>query len=146
MPKDKNVKKKRNNPVVRYMIYCIIVAALFTGISFSRYSTETPAGDSARVAKLNVSITHSAWTGGEYYDETVNAAGASVSYTFTVTNNSEVPVRVRLVIDSSDIAVSADTVGWFDLDLGAAKNVTLTTTGKMDGNNVKCRFEYEQII
>ena len=141
---------KKNNikiPYVRYMAYMLIVMLTVTSASLSRFKMSSSAGDSARVAEFNVSVTHAAgWSAGEFNDIVATGIGGSKDYIFTVTNNSEVAVRARLVVESSSgQAAAVNPSGWFDLQCNNSRNVTVNVVGDAGGNNVKMHVEYEQI-
>lgn len=133
---------RRSLPIVRYMLYLLIVTLTVSGVSLSRYATSSPGADQARVAKLDVVVTHPGWNN---YDVSSHATGGTKGYELRVTNNSEVAVRARLVIDGSGGSVFASPSGWFDLPLGAWQDIAVTVTGTAGGNVVQMHVEYEQI-
>ncbi|MCL2813890.1 MAG: hypothetical protein FWD23_04760 [Oscillospiraceae bacterium] len=132
-------------PVIGYLVYFLIVTTIVTGVSFSKYSVNSPAGDTARVAEFDVVITPLGWSNDNISS---HASGKNKVYTLTAANNGEVAVRARLVIDSSTVSNSCvvSPSGWFELAaLGGMQNVTVSITGHPAGNEVKMRVEYEQI-
>jgi len=142
----KREKSSFKLPLVRFTVYVLLLAVLLTGATFSRYSSNFETGDSARVASFSVSfVQHDTWSIDEFNDVTAHELNGSKTYTFTVTNTGEVAIRVRLVVDVNDLAVTVNPTGWFNLAVGAAQTVTLNTKGKIDGHDVKFYFEYEQI-
>ena len=139
-------KQREKLPFVRYVLYVLLVTFTVTSVSFSRYSTTSSFDDLARMANFNVSVTHAPWSQGEYADISSHALNGDKLYTFTVTNNSEVPVRARLIVDSHDgQAPVVNPATWFTLTAAASQNVAVTVVGAIDGNDVNLRVEYEQI-
>ena len=139
-------EQREKLPLVRYVLYVLLVTFTVTGVSFSRYSTTSSLEDLARMANFNVSVTHAPFSHGEYADISSHVLNGNKAYVFTVTNNSEVTVRARLVVDSYDgEAPTVNPSTWFDLASNAAQNVTITVVGAVDGNDVNLRVEYEQI-
>ena len=133
-------------PFIRCLIYLLIVTATVTGVSLSRYSTSSGGSDSARVAKFDVVISHVEWSEDENNDIfLVLTPGGTRNYVFTVTNNSEVAVRARLIIISSSYTATENPSGWTDISPNSSKNITVTVTGTFEGNHVKVHIEYEQI-
>jgi len=138
--------KKPALPLVRYMAYLLIVTTAITGVSLSRYSTSSSSDDSARVAKFEVVISHIEWSEDENNDISLVSTPDGVrNYVFTVTNNSEVAVRARLIIIASDYTATANPTGWTDISPDNSENITVTVTGTFEGNHVKVYIEYEQI-
>jgi len=130
-------------------MYFLIITTIVTGVSFSRYASGQSSYDTARVAKFNVVVAPNSWS-----DEDVTllkpADPTSKVYGYTITNNSEVAVRVRIVIDSASAGNTTVTVfpaGWFDLAAngGFRNDVTVTVAGVFGGNRVEMSVEYEQI-
>jgi len=143
------MKKKKTYPLIRYLLYLLIVTMTVTGVSLSRYATSVTGTDQARVAKFDVTVTPSGWTNG---GTAAHAAGGSKACDLIVTNNSEVAVYARLVIDSGAANVTsispagtATTSAWFALAIGGSQTVTVNITGSTTGNNVQMHVEYEQI-
>ena len=164
----KNADKKTSLPVIRYLAYLLIATMTVTGVSLSRYSTSSSGSDSARVANFDVVVTHDSWNYGltdGIIDASFNQSSGRL-YTFTITNNSEVSVRARLIIDSYDLLPalnsfspqdlnnSTDRSGWVTIaPKGAPKQITVrlfavSNTGNPivpNGNNVEMHIEYEQV-
>lgn len=94
--------KKSNNrtPYVFYtamvLLCLVLVSAYMTGGMFARYTTSVTGGDSARVAKYDVSI--SALSKTDFSLNSFDQGALSSSCTFTVTSNSEVAVKYSLII------------------------------------------------
>ena len=138
---------------MRYLIYLIIATAIITQASFALYMTSDAQSESGRVAKFNVEVTHDDnWSGGEYIDEVYDEEEGYKVYTFTVTNNSEMPVVARLVIDDYtglEPVVDMSENDWIDgtlLEIGERKDATLYVSGSVGGSNdVEIYFEYDQI-
>ncbi len=113
-------KKEKIKCITMYIMIAILVAVdIFMCFTIAKYTaSSTPAGDSARVAKFDVSITDV--DGGELADkDIVMNLGESLdaqTYDFKVTNNSEVAVSYSLVLtiqdenpyDSSLITITAE--------------------------------------
>ena len=139
-------EKKEKLPIIRYMLYVLVVTITVTGVSLSRYSTTSSTGDNARIAHFDISVTHAPWSKGEYKDISAHALNGSKTYVFTVTNNGEVPVRVRLDIDTYDGQLpTVNPPGWFNLAISGSQNVGVTVIGELDGNDIDLHVEYEQI-
>ena len=133
-------------PLTRYVLYVLLVTLTVTGVAFSRYTTTSSLDAVARMANFNVSVTHATWSHGVYADIASHVLNGNKAYVFTVTNNSEVVVRARLVIDSYDgTAPTVSPSSWFTLAVGASQNVTMTVVGAVDGNDVDLHVEYEQV-
>ena len=134
--------------IARYMLYALIAVVLVTGGSFARYTTKGPALEDARVAEFDVSIALNGWSNN---DVSTHAMGENKVYSYTVTNNSEVAVQVRLVVDSySGLEPQLSSSGWFVLAAGGdSDDVTVTIAGDLIGNGggnvVQMHMEYEQI-
>ena len=142
---DRCREEKEKIPIIRYMLYFLIITFIVTGVSLSRYSMASLEQDTSRVAKFNVSVTHTAWSNGDQ-DISAHKLNGNKVYTFTVTNNSEVAVRARLVIvNNSGPAPATNPPAWFDLAVGGTQNVTVTVNGALDGNVINMRVEYRQI-
>ena len=154
-------KNKRKISVIRYMFYLLIITFVITGVSFARYATGGGSSNSsARVAKLNVVVTHSAWNITGYKDNDVDFNIGTKNYTFTVENKSEVAVRVWLVVDGYDTypSVTPSVLGndWITAGVAVPVNgtnsVTITVSQGNPGyqgiapyeNDVKIYFKYEQ--
>lgn len=50
-------RRKRPLPVLRYLVYLLIVTLVISGVSLSRYSTSSSSGDTARTAKWSIVVT-----------------------------------------------------------------------------------------
>ena len=138
--------RKHPMPLIRYLVYLLIVTTAITGVSLSRYATSSGVNDSARVAKFDVVISHVVWSEDENNDiSLVSAPGGTRNYVFTTQNNSEVAVRARLIIVSSDYIATENPTGWTDIAPHGSENITVTVTGTFEGNHVKVYIEYEQI-
>lgn len=81
-------------PLHTYLSYLLLATFVFTGVSFSKYSTAAVARDSGRVAAFSVGIQ------GEKEDVSLvlNKEKTSATYSFTVTSNSEVRVYDRVTV------------------------------------------------
>ena len=148
-----NPHKPERLPIIRYMIYMLIFTLTVTGTSLSRYASTSSADDVARIAKYSVSATLTTsvtMAYGNYNDVSSHALNSNKNYTFSVTNNSEVSVRARLVVASSDNTVliggvATSTSPWYTLAPGGIQNITITVHGTVGGNDVKLRVESEQL-
>lgn len=103
-------------PVLRYMVYLLIVTSIITGVTFSRYATSFSVRDTARVAQFvyDVAITDPHTTETVTVDPaiyaTVKLADAenclfdevATVREITVTNESEVAVDTNLTIRDID--------------------------------------------
>ena len=124
----------------------LIVTSTVTGVSLSRYATGSKVNDSARTAKFDVVISHAEWSEDENNDIfLVSTPDETRKYVFTVANNSEVDVRVRLKIVSSDHIATVTPKGWTDISHNSSEKITVTATGTFEGNYVKVYIKYEQI-
>ena len=149
------IPRKRKTPIIRYLLYALIVTMTVTGVSLSRYATSESASDTARVADFKVTVSHPGWNQNEFKDieifKNLNVANPNKSYQFTLENDSEVAVRAKFVLDYSDNTVSITSPAgitmnnWFVVDKGETKVVTLNVLGATLGNNAKVHVEYEQL-
>ena len=139
-------------PLIRYLVYFLILTTALTSVSLSRYLSGNSAQHSARVARLEVDVTHTVWTDTTRTDDRdgafyiVGTTNAQRSYLFTVTNNSEVTIRARVIIDHSDISMPAQP--WSAaIPSGSALNITtpIPQGTALFGNDVEMHIEYEQI-
>ena len=146
------MEKKKKLPVVRYMVYMLIITAAVTMVSLSRYSTSSSMGDTSKVAGFNVVITHDNWNVNGHPNKDVYSFGAGTTggtkvYTFTVKNFSEVTVKARLVVDSADQTVTYNPA-WFNVPIGGAPQTVTATVPQgvgFSGNDVSMHIEYEQV-
>lgn len=158
-------KIKFQIPIVRYLVYLLVVTLAVSGVSLSRYSVSSGTIESARVAKLAGTFTHDdTWTIDEYNDFSVLPVGQHKDYVFTIKNDSEVAMRVRImdvstsavlqsnyysVFDGSGQSGVTVTNGWFDFSPAGLPDDTRTVTISLDstttGNNLTIFFEYQQI-
>jgi len=140
---------KKPLPIIRYLLYLLIVTTTVTGVSLSRYATSSSGEYTARIAELDIEITP-AYLGSnradmpEYFYE-LGTTGQTRECLFTVTNNSEVAVRVRLAADS-ELPVVLDP-DWVALDLGGSAVLTADVPQGIDlfSNDAAIHVEYEQI-
>ena len=139
----KNLIKKAS--ITRLLLYALLILSMASiGVSFAQYATRDSFDDAARIANVNVSISHSLK---EEFGEVskVDEVDGTKEYIITVTNNGETPMRVRLVVVGTYI-VSTDCDGWFELEAqGGFRDITITITGIYEGNKVRIYAEYEQI-
>jgi len=145
---------KQNNakpplPIVRYLLYLLLVTTAVTGASFSRYATSSSANDTARVASLNIEVTPD-WAGSNRTDMpehfySVGTAGAVNDCSFIVTNHSEAALRMRLVVED-EIAADYETA-WVELDIGESSTLTadIPVGTSLFSNDAFIHVEYEQI-
>lgn len=154
-------KIKFEIPIVRYLVYLLVVTLAVSGVSLSRYSVSSDTIQSGRVAKLAGSFTHDIWSDGDV-DISVLPLGYTRHYVFTIKNDSEVAMRVRLrdatkeppitnitVVDAGNASVNVDDNGWFDFSpAGSGADTRIVTMGlesTLDGNHLTIFFEYKQI-
>ena len=142
----KDEDKKTSLPIIRYLVYLLIVTTTVTGVSLSRYATSMKVNDSARTAKFDVVISHAEWSEDENNDIfLVSTPDETRKYVFTVTNNSEIDVRARLRIISSDHIATVSPKKWTEISHNSSEKITVTVTGTFEGNRVKAYIKYEQI-
>jgi hypothetical protein len=131
-------------PIMRYMIYMLIITMTISSVSLSRYASSLARDDSAGVAKFDVSVTHDYWGSDEYsHISLVQTIGETTDYIFTVTNDSDVAVRARLVILSATSAYTVDPT--VEIPAYDSRDVSVTIQGLFTGNDVQMYVEYEQI-
>ena len=153
-------EKKKTAPLIRYLVYFLILTTALTSVSMSRYLSGGLGGDSARVAKFNVVVTHTdTWNVNGRSDREVYFFGRTSTgenrtgtlprvYTLNVENRSEVAVRARLVIDSADNTVTCIPLTQeADIPIGQTQAFTLTVSPgqTLFANDARMHFEYEQI-
>lgn len=140
----------------------IVTSALYAG-TLARYTAVASASASARVAKFSITINNGMTDGSVgyfYHGKSMNGATsstaggvartgystASKTRTFTVTNNSEVALRVtpRASAAASRISFSPTYV---DLAPNATSgNITMTITTPLTGTNGAANFYTVQVI
>lgn len=164
-------KIKFEIPIVRYLVYLLVVTLAVSGVSLSRYSVSSGTIESARVAKFDVSVipdepdiwTVDEITGGFSNVSILRADETSRAYSFTITNNSEVAIRARInkvtgepldrsyysVADENDANIEVDSNGWFDFSPAGSgadtRDVTISLVSAGDTTNLTIFFEYQQI-
>ena len=155
-------KKKNNLPIIRYLIYLMVVTMTVSGVSLSRYVSSSAVSDEARVAQFKVAVTQVdsanqpvTWSIDEFNDVSAHTiAAGSKQYIFNVKNNSEVKVEATFFLDSQTYAgatpPAAATVSHtspFILQPGGSQNVTVTIYGGREGIGkiVKVHVEYKQV-
>jgi len=158
-------EKKKTAPLIRYLVYFLILTTALTSVSMSRYLSGGLGGDSARIAKLDVSVapiyTPTPMNGllgpnTDYF--AYNSSVGSKTYTFTVTNNSEVAVRARTVAEheyNPEGTYTVTTSAWVDFapnNGDGSKNIGVTVEkppilnkASILMNDVKIYVEYAQI-
>ena len=142
-------KKKQSLPLIRYLIYLLLVTVTITGVSLSRYSTSVSTDDVARVAKFDVVVSPAVPSG----DVSAHAANGNKVYSFNVTNYSDVTVEVQLFVDSYNtnqptvtyVGSDPPVNGWFRLAPNASRTVDVTIVGISTGNAVSMHVEYRQV-
>lgn len=85
MVNTRGTHKRRRLPAAVYLCYLLVAVLAFTGASVAGYKTENSGGDSARVARFEVTA---APVEGQDTAFKLDAAHLSDSYSFTVTNGS----------------------------------------------------------
>jgi len=140
---------KKPLPYLRYVSYGVIVMTMVSGVALARFATSSGGADGARVAELDVVVTHGGtWSGGYYADVSSHVAGGNQVYSFTVLNQSEVPVRAQVRADKMGTSGANPQISpaSFDLaPLGGSQAFTVTVTGTADGNKIKIYVDYTQI-
>lgn len=99
MVNTRGTHKRRRLPAAVYLCYLLVAVLAFTGASVAGYKTENSGGDSARVARFEVTA---APVNGQGTEFTLNSTTKSVSYSFTVTNGSETAVSYDVVVTVPD--------------------------------------------
>ena len=99
MVNTRGTHKRRRLPAAIYLCYLLVAVLAFTGASVAGYKTENSGGDSARVARFEVTA---APAGEQRTEFTLNSATKSGSYSFTVTNGSETAVSYDVVVTVPD--------------------------------------------
>ena len=141
-------QKRVARPPFRYLLYAVMVTVVAMGAVYATYLTSEDVGNGMRVAHFDVGVTHSdTWSGGPYDDVAINPVNGTKTYTFTVTNNSEVALRTQLHANSvtGNTPPSIAPAGTFDLAPGTARDVQVTVTGDLAGNTVEAYATYVQI-
>ena len=117
-------KKRTRLPLSAYLSYLLVATVLFTGVTFSGYITAVNGGDSARVAKFEITETMFKNVNGVKTEETMSAPisaalapGESVTREIIVENVSEVAieygvdlVRVTNNLPALNLNLKLDTV------------------------------------
>lgn len=117
-------KKRTRLPLSAYLSYLLVATVLFTGVTFSGYITAVNGGDSARVAKFEITETMFKNVNGVKTEETMSAPisaalapGESVTREIIVGNVSEVAieygvdlVRVTNNLPALNLNLKLDTV------------------------------------
>jgi len=101
-----NSKKTAKTPIplIRYLVYLLIVTLTVTGVSLSKYATSSTANDNAKVAKFDVQVVPLPLVNdNHWYDHRAGATKYNAnmySCIFKLVNNSDVAVRTRVEITS----------------------------------------------
>lgn len=165
MDKANSAKKKTELPIVRYLVYLIILTSVVFAASLSKYATTSSTSDHVRVAKFDVDITPCfTWveTPQGYYLDAI-FLGDSKDYCFDVENKGEVVVKVRVInadtgdplisdyvlYDADDNVVALDANGWFYLSVAdtydAFRKIRATVNANDLATIIRFRFEIEQV-
>ena len=143
-----NIQKNENKnkkPVIRYLIYILLVTIIVVGVSFSRYATTLSGKDTARVASFEYEITGPATEELRIYipiyataklsvdpddDCMFDDDGVSVIREVNVTNKSEVAVRASIsaIADMS----AAKGIVWCIFDQSDTAALALINTNKVE--------------
>lgn len=99
MVNTRGTHKRRRLPAAVYLCYLLVAVLAFTGASVAGYKTENSGGDSARVARFEVTA---APVNGQSTEFNLNSTTKSGSYRFTVTNGSETAVSYDVVVTVPD--------------------------------------------
>lgn len=97
MVNTRGTHKRRRLPAAVYLCYLLVAVLAFTGASVAGYKTENSGDDSARVARFEVVMAINAGQANDYTLDTSSSA-KSMTYGFSVQNNSEVAARYNLTV------------------------------------------------
>lgn len=95
MVNTRGTHKRRRLPAAVYLCYLLVAVLAFTGASVAGYKTENSGGDSARVARFEVTAAPVERQSTAF---NLNSTTKSGSYSFTVTNGSETAVSYDVVV------------------------------------------------
>jgi len=116
----RNMKIKRINgprlPLFMYLAYLLMISLIFSSVSLAKYVSYSSASAAARVAYFNVAASAIS-TDNLVLDITEEGADAA-SYSFTVTNSSEVLVSDKVTV-------------WLPSALPEGVEMTMTVNGKV---------------
>jgi|GEM_PF-1386905 len=155
--------KKKPTPLMRYLVYLLVLVTVFTTVSMSRYLSGATGGDAARIAKLDVRVVSVAplndllGANTDYFSYT--SAVTSKTYTFSVTNYSDVAVQARAVAEHKynpegtyTVTTSSAWVNFAPNNGTGSQNLTVTVEkppllnrSSILMNDVKIYVEYVQI-
>ena len=84
--------KKKKIPILSYLCYLLVVSVLFTGVTFSRYSTATSGDLGARVSPFIASyridnLSSNTYTNANFWLENNTQQGVARYVRFTVANH-----------------------------------------------------------
>ena len=130
--------KKKKIPILSYLCYLLVVSVLFTGVTFSRYSTATSGDLGARVSPFIASyridnLSSNTYTNANFWLENNTQQGVARYVRFTVANHrpaSEAEGAAELI---SDVDLSSKIR--FYLPAEFADNLAIQLLGE-DGNAV----------
>ena len=130
--------KKKKIPILSYLCYLLVVSVLFTGVTFSRYSTATSGDLGANVSPFIASyridnLSSNTYTNANFWLENNTQQGVSRYVRFTVANHrpaSEAEGAAELI---SDVDLSSKIRFYLPADF--ADNLAIQLLGE-DGNAV----------
>lgn len=130
--------KKKKIPILSYLCYLLVVSVLFTGVTFSRYSTATSGDLGARVSPFIASyridnLSSNTYTNANFWLENNTQQGVARYVRFTVANHrpaSEAEGAAELI---SDVDLSSKIRFYLPADF--ADNLAIQLLGE-DGNAV----------
>ncbi len=101
IPKHDKEKQKFHLPLSAWLSYLVAATLLFGSVSLAKYTASTTDGDGARVAKFEVAATVN--------EDSIHTNKITLnlvereeteSYSFLVSNNSEVVVRYKIIVSN----------------------------------------------
>ena len=136
--------KKKKIPILSYLCYLLVVSVLFTGVTFSRYSTATSGDLGANVSPFIASyridnLSSNTYTNANFWLENNTQQGVARYVRFTVANHrpaSEAEGAAELI---SDVDLSSKIR--FYLPAEFADNLAIQLLGE-DGNAVMPQMKF----
>lgn len=152
----KGKDEKSAIPIIRYLVYLLVVITAISGVSLARYTANSASNsDAARVAGFDVtvelltSLNEDLGSLTDYFPN--DFAATEKKYEFTVTNDSEVAIRARVVMEYQHDS-SVEKSAWVDIaPNGASQNVAGTVKKPQLINalfflyDINVYVEYEQL-
>ena len=130
--------KKKKIPILSYLCYLLVVSVLFTGVTFSRYSTATSGDLGANVSPFIASyridnLSSNTYTNANFWLENNTQQGVSRYVRFTVANHRPASEAAGATELTSDVDLSSKIC--FYLPAEFADNLAIQLLGE-DGNAV----------